>query len=171
MKRVVIMSVLLSFALQAAESEKLWPTETSFSWSGSEKFPDPIVEIRNREKYELKVTVIQDNQQQTFTIPANKSSFFESKVPVVRVRNLNPNKEIRIDIVYDETKQRDPEFVKMYFKNYTIPAGKKAFISWENDALRPQRGSGGKTQSGISLKKNSNVTQEELISTLAEGPL
>lgn len=40
------------------------------------------------------------------------------------------------------------------FKRYQFPAGKTIFVAWENNTLRPQKGSFGNTQSGMSLRKN-----------------
>lgn len=54
------------------------------------------------------------------------------------------------------------------FKRFQFPADKTIFVAWENNTLRPQKGSFGNTQSGLSLKNN--VRQSD-IRNLQQGTI
>lgn len=150
-----------------------WQIERTFRWSGNEIFPSPTLEIRNRDNYPLTITVINDGHEEKYELAANTGSFFESKVPVLRLNGLNLNKEVRVDIEFNSSKNPLQENRK--FHNYHInptndPAlSKTIFVSWENEGLRPQKGSLGQTQSKIPLKKIKNVTKEDLDSHKSWG--
>lgn len=153
MKKLLLLSFIsTAFALHAAEQ---FPTETSFKWSGTSRFPAPNLEIRNKDNYMLEVTVVNGEKEQKFTIPANKSKFFEKDIPVVRLRGLNLSKQTKIYIKFNPG-QKSWEHI------YFIEPGYHIFVSWEKGNLRPQTGKSGKTQSGINLKTTENVTEKVL---------
>lgn len=47
------------------------------------------------------------------------------------------------------------------FAYYRFTPGKTVFVAWENQQLRPQKGKGGATQSGLSLANNVTTTDIE----------
>lgn len=153
-----MLSILTAFGAKFPEGKNLredFSAETTFKWSGSEKLPKPSLEIRNRDKYPLQVTVENDNKKQEFVIPANNSKFFERDIPVVRLGNLDlMHSKTKIFIVFEKDGKR---FEHIYF----IPRQKTIFVSWENGNLRAQKGVRGMSQSGLSIGAN-NVTNKDL---------
>lgn len=166
---IAIMSAAATCTIAQEEQENAyWQTETTFKWSGNSTFPAPSFEIRNRDKYPITVIVTNDGIQKKYELGANTGSFFESKIPVLRIRGLNLSVETRLEIVFNAEKE-ESYLSDFRFKNYTFQPGKKMFVSWEHQNLRPQKGSFGKTQSGIPLKSADNITQRDIDENKAEG--
>lgn len=144
-------------SLQSAEPNPE-PFETSF------KAGRPIVdwnfELRNRDNDELLVTVMQDEVEllNQYIMPGKKRlAFLEKWVPVFRLRSLDFSKNIQL-ILENPKKNKTYRYKFIVNKETDDPTEKRAyetvFVSFENEQVRPQKGTKGFTQSGLNMRKN-----------------
>lgn len=165
MKKLLIAIIAIAFTNKAYAA-----VETSFK-ATENVVPAWNFELRNRTTKPIKIKVINNSndifgEQNKLDGKSVLGLLKESSIPVVRSNDIDQENTTYIGI-YDANNK--------FLKGYTINSHKPIFLSWENGALRPQKGMKTndkqitvRTQSGLSLRKaldrnNYNVTEREII--------
>lgn len=125
------------------------------TWCAEWKTPQDIgFEIRNHENYPITVTLVDYLNPRAY---AFKDVYVSAKmgknIPALK-KALDIHNPYKLTIQYTTKNGEVTETFLLSSINKTL------FVAWENGKLRPQKGSFGKTQSGLSLKRN--LTQNDI---------